>query len=40
MNIKYSVVPESEVICIRELVNSLMSYQKSVAGIHPEFLTV
>lgn len=37
MNITYSVIPETEVICIKELVNGLMSYQKSVAIIHPEF---
>ena len=37
MNITYSVIPETEVICIKELVNGLMSYQKSVASIHPEF---
>lgn len=37
MNITYSVIPETEAICIKELVNGLMSYQKSVASIHPEF---
>jgi GNAT superfamily N-acetyltransferase len=37
MNITYSVIQESEVACIKDLVNDLMSYQKSVASIHPEF---
>ena len=37
MTIEYFVIPESEVECIRDLVNDLMHYQKSVASIHPEF---
>lgn len=37
MNIRYEVIPEDKVICIKDLVNGLMVYQKSVAHIHPEF---
>lgn len=37
VSIEYFVVPENEVVCIKELVDGLMAYQKSVASIHPEF---
>jgi len=37
MDIKYKVVPEDNIGCIRDLCNGLMAYQKSVAHIHPEF---
>ena len=37
MDIKYEVVSEGGIGCIRDLCNGLMAYQKSVAYIHPEF---
>lgn len=35
--INYEVIPEKDINCIKDLCNDLMSYQKSVAHIHPEF---
>jgi GNAT superfamily N-acetyltransferase len=35
--INYEVIHEKDVNCIKDLCNDLMSYQKSVAHIHPEF---
>jgi GNAT superfamily N-acetyltransferase len=37
MSIHYEVISEDNIICIRNLVNDLMAYQKSKAYIHPEF---
>lgn len=37
MNIRYEVIPEDNAICIRDLCNDLMAYQKFKAHIHPEF---
>jgi GNAT superfamily N-acetyltransferase len=37
MSIRYEVISEDNVICIKDLVNDLMAYQKSLAHIHPEF---
>jgi len=37
MNIHYEVISEDNIICIKDLVNDLMAYQKSKAYIHPEF---
>lgn len=36
MSIHYEVIPEDNILCIRDLCNELMSYQKSKAYIHPE----
>jgi GNAT superfamily N-acetyltransferase len=35
--INYEVIPEKDIDCLKDLCNDLMSYQKSVAPIHPEF---
>lgn len=37
MNIRYEVISENDVACIKDLCNELMAYQKSKAHIHPEF---
>ncbi|MFO7153253.1 MAG: GNAT family N-acetyltransferase [Bacillota bacterium] len=37
MDIRYEVISEDDVSCIKDLVNELMAYQKSIAHIHPEF---
>ena len=37
MSIYYEVISEDNIICIKDLCNALMAYQKSVAHIHPEF---
>lgn len=37
MSIHYEVVTEDNLICIKDLCNDLMAYQKSKASIHPEF---
>jgi GNAT superfamily N-acetyltransferase len=37
VNIHYEVVSEDNIICIKDLCNDLMAYQKSKAYIHPEF---
>lgn len=37
MNIKYEVITDESVICIKDLCNELMAFQKSKAHIHPEF---
>lgn len=37
MSIRYEVIPEENVGCVKELVNDLMAYQKAAAYIHPEF---
>lgn len=37
MSIHYEVVPEDNIICIKDLCNDLMAYQKSKAYIRPEF---
>lgn len=36
MSIRYEVIPEDNLICIKDLCNDLMTYQKSKAHIHPE----
>ena len=36
MSIHYEVISEDSIICIKDLCNELMSYQKSKAYIHPE----
>lgn len=37
VNIHYEVIPEDNIICIKDLCNGLMAYQKSKAYINPEF---
>jgi hypothetical protein len=37
LSIHYEVVSEDNIICIKDLCNDLMAYQKSKAHIHPEF---
>ncbi|HYE11349.1 MAG TPA: GNAT family N-acetyltransferase [Patescibacteria group bacterium] len=37
MSIHYEVVSEDNIICIKDLCNELMAYQKAKAYIHPEF---
>lgn len=37
MSIRYEVISEDNIGCIRDLCNGLMAYQKSLAYIHPEF---
>lgn len=37
MNIRYEVIPEISCVCIKDLCNELMAFQKSKATIHPEF---
>lgn len=37
MSITFEVISEKDISCIKELVDGLMAYQKSVAYIHPEF---
>ena len=36
MSIHYEIISEDNVICIKDLCNELMSYQKSIFYIHPE----
>lgn len=36
MSIQYEVITEDNLICIKDLCNALMTYQKSKAHIHPE----
>lgn len=36
MSIHYEVISEDNIICIKDLCNELMSYQKSKAYIHPD----
>ncbi|WP_088227429.1 GNAT family N-acetyltransferase [Desulfosporosinus sp. FKB] len=36
-SIRYEVITEDNTICIKDLCNDLMAYQKSKAQIHPEF---
>lgn len=36
MGIHYEVIPEDNLICIKDLCNALMAYQKSKTHIHPE----
>lgn len=36
MNIRYEVISDDSIICVKDLCNELMSYQKSKAYIHPE----
>jgi hypothetical protein len=36
MSIHYEVISEDNIICIKDLCNDLMAYQKSKAYIHPE----
>lgn len=36
MSIHYEVISEADLICIKDLCNELMAYQKSKACIHPE----
>jgi hypothetical protein len=37
MSIHYEVISEDNTICIKDLCDDLMAYQKSAAYIHPEF---
>jgi len=37
MSIKYEVISENDIECLRDLCNDLMAFQKSVAHIHTEF---
>ena len=37
MNIHYEVISEDNIICVKDLCNDLMTYQKSKAYIRPEF---
>lgn len=37
MSIRFEVIPEENIACIKVLCNELMSYQKSMAQIHPEW---
>jgi GNAT superfamily N-acetyltransferase len=37
MNINYEVISEDNIVCIEDLCNDLMSYQKTKAVIHPEW---
>jgi len=37
MSIHYEVISDDNIICIKDLCNELMSYQKSKAYIHPEW---
>lgn len=37
MTIHYEVLPEDNILCLRDLCNNLMAFQKSKATIHPEF---
>ncbi|MTK13037.1 MAG: GNAT family N-acetyltransferase [Clostridiaceae bacterium] len=37
MNFHYEVISEDNIICIKDLCNELMTYQKSKAYIRPEF---
>lgn len=37
MNINYEIIQDSEIHCIKDLCNELMTYQKSKAKIHPEW---
>jgi GNAT superfamily N-acetyltransferase len=37
MSISYEIISEDSIICIKDLCNELMSYQKTKALIHPEW---
>ena len=37
MTIYYEVISDDNIICIKDLCNELMAYQKSVAYLYPEF---
>ena len=37
MSIHYEVISEDNIICIKDLCNDLMAYQKSKTNVHPEF---
>lgn len=37
MSIHYEVISEDNIICLKDLCNELMSYQKSKASLHPEW---
>jgi GNAT superfamily N-acetyltransferase len=37
MSIQYEAISEDNIICIKDLCNDLMEYQKTTAFIHPEF---
>ncbi|MGZ4161610.1 MAG: GNAT family N-acetyltransferase, partial [Neobacillus sp.] len=37
MSIQYEAISEDNIICIKDLCNDLMAYQKTTAFIHPEF---
>ncbi|MDP4088870.1 MAG: GNAT family N-acetyltransferase [Bacillota bacterium] len=37
MSIHYEVISEEEIICIKDMCDGLMAYQKSKASIHPEW---
>jgi hypothetical protein len=37
MIIHYEVISDNSIICIKDLCNELMAYQKSKAHIHPEW---
>lgn len=36
MSIHYEIIPDDNIICIKDLCNELMSYQKSISYIHSE----
>jgi GNAT superfamily N-acetyltransferase len=37
MSIHFEVIPENNIMCVKDLCNDLMTYQKSKAYIYPEF---
>ena len=37
MNIHYEIISDDNIICVKDLCNELMAYQKSKAYIHPEW---
>lgn len=37
MSINYKILSEDQILCLKDLCNELMAYQKSVAYIHPEW---
>lgn len=36
MSVRYQAIPAQEALCVKELCNDLMTFQKSKARIHPE----
>lgn len=37
MNIRYEIISAENILCIKDLCNELMAYQRSMAAIHPEW---